>query len=51
MSNQRYSPEVRDEAVRQILEAGHSTSDVAARLGDPANSLYKWVKAVQPSTD
>ena len=48
MSNQRYSPEFRDEAVRQILEGGHSTSDVAARLGVSANSLYKWVKAVQP---
>jgi len=28
MSNQRYSPEFRDEAVRQILDGGHSTSDV-----------------------
>ena len=51
MSNQRYSPEFRDEAVRQILEGGHSTSDFAARLGVSANSLYKWVKAVQPNTD
>ena len=51
MSNQRYSPEFRDEAVRQILEGGHSTCDVAARLGVSANSLYKWVKAVQPNTD
>ena len=51
MSNQRYSPEFRNEAVRQILEGGHSTSDVAARLGVSANSLYKWVKAVQPNTD
>lgn len=50
MSNQRYSPEFRDEAVRQILEAGHSTSEVATRLGVSANSLYKWVKAVRPDT-
>jgi len=50
MSNQRYSPEFRDEAVRQIIEGGHSTSEVAARLGVSANSLYKWVKAVQPDT-
>ena len=33
------------------MEGGHSTSDVAARLGVSANSLYKWVKAVQPNTD
>jgi len=51
MSNQRYSPEFRDEAVRQIIEGGHSVTDLAARLGVSANSLYKWVKAVQPNSD
>ncbi len=51
MSNHRYSPEFKDEAVRQIIEAGHSVSDVAARLGVSTNSLYKWVSAVQPNTD
>ena len=50
MSNQRYSPEFRDEAVRQIIEAGHSVPEVAARLGVSANSLYKWVKAIRPDT-
>jgi len=38
MSNHRYSPEFKDEAVRQIIEAGHSVSDVAARLGVSTNS-------------
>jgi len=51
MSNQRYSPEFKDEAVRQIIEAGHSVSEVAARLGVSTNSLYKWVAAVQANTD
>jgi transposase len=51
MSNRRYSPEFKDEAVRQIIEAGHTVSDVAARLGVSTNSLYKWVGAVQPNTD
>jgi len=37
MSNHRYSPEFKDEAVRQIIEAGHSVSDVAARLGVSTN--------------
>jgi len=27
MSNQRYSPEFKDESVRQIIERGHSVSD------------------------
>jgi transposase len=51
MSNHKYSPEFTDEAVRQIIEAGHSVSSVAARLGVSTNSLYKWVAAVQPNTD
>jgi transposase len=50
MSNPGYSPEFRNEAIRQIIEAGHSTSEVATCLGVSANSLYKWVKAVRPDT-
>jgi len=44
MSNQRHSPEFKDEAVRQILQGGHSTTEVAARLGVSANSLYSGSK-------
>ena len=49
MSSQRYSPEFKDEAVRQITERGYSVSEVAERLGVSAHSLYKWVKAVTPN--
>jgi transposase len=49
MSQQRYTPEFKDEAVRQVLERGHSVTEVAERLGVSAHSLYKWVKAVKPS--
>jgi len=48
MSSQRYSPEFKDEAVRQILERGYSVSEVSDRLGVSSHSLYKWVKAVTP---
>ena len=48
MSNQRYSPEFKDEAVRQVLERGYSVSEVASRLGVSAHSLHKWVKAAKP---
>ena len=48
MSSQRFSPEFKDEAVRQIVERGYSVAEVAERLGVSANSLYKWVKAVRP---
>ena len=46
MSNQRYTPEFKDEAVRQVVEHGYR---VAERLGVSTNSLHKWVKAVNPS--
>ncbi len=45
---QRYSPEFKDEAVRQVLDRGYSVAEVAGRLGLSAHSLYKWVKAVKP---
>ena len=48
MSNQRYTPEFKDEAVRQVLEKGHTVPAVAERLGVSAHSLYKWVNAVKP---
>jgi len=51
MSKQRYTPEFKDEAVRQIIDRGHSVADVADRLGVSAHSLYKWVNAVKPSKD
>ncbi len=49
MSNQRYTPEFKEEAVRQALERGHTVPAVAERLGVSAHSLYKWVNAVKPS--
>ena len=33
MSNQRYSPEFKDEAVRQVLDRGYSVAEVSERLG------------------
>ena len=49
MSQQRYSLEFKDEAVRHATERGHSVQEVAARLGVSSHSLYQWVKAVKPS--
>ena len=48
MSTQRYSPEFKDEAVRQIVERGYSVAEVSDRLGVSSHSLYKWVNAVKP---
>ena len=48
MSNTRYTPEFKDEAVKQMTERGYSISEVSERLGILTHSLYKWVKAVTP---
>ena len=51
MSNQRFSPEFKDEAVRQVTERGHPVTEVASRLGVSSHSLYKWVRTVRPSKE
>ena len=51
MGKQRFTPEFKDEAVRQVTERGHSVVEVAARLGVASHSLYKWVRAVRPSKE
>ena len=48
MSSQRYSPEFKDEAVRQIVERSYSVAEVSQRLGVSSHRLYKWVKVVKP---
>lgn len=48
MSKQRFTPEFKQEAVRQVLERGYSVAEVSARLGVSSHSLYKWVKVVTP---
>jgi transposase len=49
MSSQRFSPEFKDEAVRQVTQRGYSVVEVAKRIGVSANSLYKWVRAAKGS--
>ena len=51
MSTQRYTPEFKEEAVRQVVERGYPVPEVAARLGVSAHSFYKWVKAVMSIKD
>lgn len=48
MSSQRFTPEFKEEAVRQIIDRKYSVAEVSARLGVSAHSLYKWVKTVAP---
>lgn len=48
MSTQRYTPEFKEEAVRQVVDRGYSVAEVSFRLGVSSHSLYQWVKAVTP---
>ena len=47
MSSQRYPEEFKTEAVKQILDRGHSVADVSNRLGVSTHSLYKWLRERQ----
>ena len=49
MGKQRYTPEFKEEAVRQVTERSRPVQEVADRLGVSSHSLYKWLKAVRPS--
>jgi transposase len=42
MSTKRYTPEFKDEAVRQVVDRGYSVAEVADRLGVSGHSLHKW---------
>ena len=47
MSIQRFPPEFKEEAVRQIVDRGYAVAEVSERLGMSTHSLYKWVKAIK----
>ncbi|HDV6819373.1 TPA: transposase, partial [Escherichia coli] len=47
MGTPRFTPEFKEEAVRQVTERGYSVADVSERLGVSAHSLYKWVRSVR----
>lgn len=47
MSGQRDTPELKDEAVKQVLDRRYSVAETAERLRVSHHSLYKWVNAVK----
>jgi transposase len=48
MGTPRFTPEFKEEAVRQITERGYSVVDFSERLAVLAHSLYKWLRSVKP---
>ena len=54
MSNTQYTAEFKAEAIKQVIDRGHTVVEVAARLGLPKHTLYDWVQkarkaAAQPA--
>jgi transposase len=49
MSNQKYTAEFREEAVRQILDRGYSVKEVSKNLGVSRHNLYNWLRKVKPA--
>ncbi|WP_255433260.1 transposase [Pantoea sp. B9002] len=45
MSGKRYPEVFKIEAVKQVVERGHSIASVATRLDITTQSLYAWVKS------
>ena len=50
MSKKRYPDEFKIEAVKQVVDAGHSVADVAGRLGMTTHSLYAWISKFGPDS-
>ncbi|GAL40016.1 putative transposase [Citrobacter freundii ATCC 8090 = MTCC 1658 = NBRC 12681] len=44
MSGKCYPEEFKIEAVKQVVDRGHSVSSVATRLDITTHSLYAWIK-------
>jgi len=51
MKRTKYTTEFKLEAVKQILEKGHSATDVASRLGVPVGLLYTWTRKLKRSDE
>ncbi len=49
--NQKYTAELREEAVRQVLDRGYSVAEVSDNLGVSKHCLCKWLKAVKPKPE
>ena len=50
MGSKRYTEEFKVEAVRQVVEHGHSVAEVASRLGMTTHSLYAWKMKYGPDS-
>jgi len=47
MQRTKYAVEFKDEAVKQVVDKGHSVVDVAKRLGIPDGVVDTWVSMLK----
>jgi transposase len=47
MKRTKYTAEFKSEAVKQILDKGHSATEVSSRLGVPVGLLYTWARKLK----
>ena len=50
MSKKRYPDEFKVEAVKQVVDCGHSVAYVTGYLGMTTHSLYAWIKKFGPDS-
>ncbi|MDC7862216.1 transposase [Pantoea ananatis] len=50
MNSKRYPEEFEIEAVKQVVDRGHSVSSVATRLDITTHSLCAWIKKYGPDS-
>ncbi len=50
MSSQRYPEEFKIEAVKKVVNRGHSVSSAATRLYITIHSLFAWIKKYVPDS-
>lgn len=48
---QRYSPEFKREAIRQLTDTDKSCTQLARELGIRVNQLYKWKQQIEQNQD
>ena len=51
MKRTKYTAEFKEEAVKQVIDKGHTVVDVAKRLGIAEGVLYTWVSKFKKADD
>ena len=51
MKRTKYTPQLKEEAVKQVIDKGHSVVDIAKRLGIAEGVLYTWVSKFKKANE